>query len=516
MKNKLAKLLNFKFPSLPVVVFTLLFLGLAQMYGLLSLPDDAVFFSGDGGIKYLLAQQYLKEKLGPALELPMAHEDTASLWNRGLYPFGPPFVYEVEKQQIVSFPMYFPLISSPFLKAFGWRGLYVLPAISVLLIWLLITVFFLRLRLQLIPVCAGLTALIFAGPLTLYAAIFWEHAPAAFFAALPLILFLPEDQGNPGKSSKKFIFFVTGIFSGAGVFLRPEVFFCVLCALGFSLIFFGKKKLGETSLLFSGFSLSVIAFLVANQLIYGNPLGQHAEQVVAEAGFSADFFQAWAARALQLFVDFAVYNPPFIAVALCLPLLAFISSQWKKELVASFMIVLFSLVFIAAIAPNTGGKQLGPRYLVLLLPWCAVAFALLVEAGMSLPAPKKVSLWLLLGTFLALGINLNSWHGANILASDYKFRVLPALRLIQKQPQKLVVVSHQWIAQELSALVGSKDFLWPKREEDFRLLVSTLRQSGSESVLFVSYRQASASAQFGKLTKLGESGAYLVQRAVFE
>jgi len=57
------------------------------------------------------------------------------LWDQGLYPLGPPFVYEVDGARFIQYPLFFPALTAPFYALFGFRGLTILPLIGLWLIW---------------------------------------------------------------------------------------------------------------------------------------------------------------------------------------------------------------------------------------------------------------------------------------------------------------------------------------------------------------------------------------------
>jgi hypothetical protein len=87
--------------------------------------------------------------------------------------------------------------------------------------------------------------------------------------------------------------------------------------------------------------------------------------------------------------------------------------------------------------------------------------------------------------------------------------------VIQNQPQQFVVVSHQWIAQELASLADTKEFFWPKSNRDVQLLRSGLLQSGTDSVLVVTYHGIPP-PPLGIYKRLGESRSYVILLATSE
>jgi hypothetical protein len=96
---------------------------------------DQVFFSGDGGLKLLLARQFAAGRWACDLQLP-AEPWLRQLWEKGAYPFAPPFVYPLRGGHYLAFPVTFPFVTAPFYACFGYYGLYVLPLAGLWLTWL--------------------------------------------------------------------------------------------------------------------------------------------------------------------------------------------------------------------------------------------------------------------------------------------------------------------------------------------------------------------------------------------
>ena len=490
---------------MPILV--LLLLGALHLAYLLSLPDDVIFYSGDGGMKYLMSKQFLKGNVSPALVLP-ATPEVSGLWRNGLYPFGVPFVYEIGNRRLVSFPLYLSLASAPFLGLMGWRGLYVLPAASVLFIWMWV---FLRSRaaqFSTTVICIVLVSMIFASPLTLYGGMYWEHSLATFLGCIPLMLvFRPRVSTLTAVKT-----IALGVLSGAGVFFRPEVLVCVSSAIGACLLCFGRQRMRRIFFFSVGFLISTSAFLVANRLIYGPMLGLHSLQILDGEILSFSYIQAGLYRSLQLLFLLCQYWPPFVFAIVVLPLALRGSPPHQRERLVCFLVLTMSVPLIALIVPNVGGKQWGPRYLLVLIPWGAMTVGLILEAILQDRAPRvKVPALLLLALCLILGSNANIWHGTRHLAEDYRLRVLPALRLIEAQPQQFVIISHQSIAQELAALIGQKTFLRVRNKKDIRRIKTDPLLQGVKSVLFVTYKGARVPEEFRPFTELGKSQSYIIR-----
>ncbi|MEB3247131.1 MAG: hypothetical protein VKJ63_04640 [Synechococcus sp.] len=470
-----------------------------------------------------MAAQLLRGHLSHFLELPVVHPAVRQLWAEGLYPFGPPFVASLDGLHVPVFPWTFPLLSAPFLALMGWRGLYVVPALGIVLLWAWMAALLGSVARSRTSVAAALFALVFASPATLYAAMFWEHSMAMFLASLALIILVPLSQGMHvpkrlrGCQSRPAVMVGFGVLSGLGIFLRPELLAYLPCALFASILLLRGDRQLRVGAFALGVCLSLVGFLVFNVLVYGVPLGQHSLQVI-DAGVMA---RSWAWTSLQrtrwLSVELLRWFPPLVAVAVALPLVLAGPSREGRTFLACLLVVVVSVPAISAIVPSDGGKQLGPRFLMVLLPLCVVLVGLAVDALMQRRRQWQRALALLvLLTTMALGFKRNAWDGARTLREDYAERVLPALRAIEEQPQQFILVSHQYIAQELARLADTRAFLWPRRPEDLSLVRSRLLADGITSVLVVAYRtEPPPPVSFAALTLLGQSRNYVVYRAAF-
>ncbi|MBI4843167.1 MAG: hypothetical protein HY809_02430 [Nitrospirae bacterium] len=485
-------------------IFSLLLLGVLHLGYLLSLPDDAIFFSGDGGLKYLLTKEFLHGNISPELVLHPAPE-AAELWMNGLYPFDVPFVYTIDGRKMVGSPLYFPLASAPFLAAMGWRGLYILPAAGVFLVWIWLILCSRSVQFGITSVCAVLVSVIFASPLTLYGGMFWEHAPAVFLAAIPLLpLILKRDAIYTTRSALIF-----GSLAGTGVFFRPEVLVCVICAIIASFIFFEKERSRYIAFFSVGFFISVSLFFTANQLLYGNILGLHSAQI-KESVFSLWFAMQTFNRTVTLLGLSYQYWPPCVFILVTLPFVLASPYPNKRELLACISVIIVSIPLIALLVPNTGGKQWGPRYLLVLLPWGGIAVGLIVQAITQYYGRfVKVAALLFLSLSLALGLRINTWIGTKVLANDYRHRVLPALQLIREQPQKFVILTHQWISLELAELADEKTFLLVRNIDDLRRAEAELYRHGIYSILFVGHNYEKSQWEIPS-AEIGRSESYFV------
>lgn len=144
---------------------------------LLSQVPEGVYFSGDGGLKALLAKQLGSGIFHFDLVPPSATWIT-ELWSQGLYPYDEPFVYHVNDRYFITFPFPFSLVTAPFYALFGYRGLYLIPLVATWVIWGIFYWMCNRFKQNQFSTFLALVILILASNLTFYSAMYWEHTLA--------------------------------------------------------------------------------------------------------------------------------------------------------------------------------------------------------------------------------------------------------------------------------------------------------------------------------------------------
>ena len=161
--------------------------GLIFLLGQLSQVREDVYFTGDNGVKMLLVEQFA----AGVFRVDVSLTDVSwvkTLWDRGLYPLGD-FAYLVDGKRHIVFPYVFPLLTAPFYALLGFPGLYVLPAVAVLITWLSCDGVLRRVSVGNGWRSLFLASLIFATPLTHYGVMFWEHALAVALAVALAMFF---------------------------------------------------------------------------------------------------------------------------------------------------------------------------------------------------------------------------------------------------------------------------------------------------------------------------------------
>ncbi len=319
--------------SYPLIVIVA---GICFSFYLQFLLPQNTYFNGDAGLKSLLAQQFASGNFNVDLQqtsLDWVHR----LWREGFYPYEEPFVYYLDRKYYITFPYTFPLVTAPFYALFGYRGLYIIPLVSTWVIWLLFYLACLRSRFNIFLTSLGLVILIFASPLTLYSAMYWEHTISVLLCFLGLFLwFFPKEKERVSKLNS----IVAGVAIGLSVWFRPEflplIFLVVSLVVLLNLLslpklsqlnnkfdFHNWQYLTHNYLFFLGSLIITVAlFFICNKLIYHHPLGIHAMQIVEKTSLSQRLGDAW--RKLQQLIVFLFEYYPVTYFLLAYPIISLI------------------------------------------------------------------------------------------------------------------------------------------------------------------------------------------------
>ncbi|WP_107667725.1 dolichol-phosphate mannosyltransferase [Cyanothece sp. BG0011] len=329
---------------------------------LLGQVPEGVYFSGDGGLKALLAQQ-LSEGIFRIDLVKPDFEWVRQLWKDGLYPYEEPFVYYLNDRYYITFPYPFSLITAPFYTLLGERGLYVIPLVSTWLIWISFNLYCRYLKLSSFQQVLSVFLLVFASNLTLYSGMYWEHTLAVLFCFIGMIILLVPRESVTLKEA-----ILSGFFVGLSAWIRSE-FLAMVATLTFLVgimtilrlssnfrsekSFNLVKKLKLDQLLYLGdkgwiFILTMYGtvglFFISNKLIYGHFLGIHALQIVEEFSITRRLTEAWESF-LEIIVTFFEYFPVACFSLLYLLLFLIIKSfQQKTPRIIFLALIIFSLI----------------------------------------------------------------------------------------------------------------------------------------------------------------------------
>ena len=471
---------------------SVLFVSLLFTLFLLTFLQKDVFFAGDMGLKLLQVKQFQAGLLHFNLDLP-APDWAGDLWNQGLYPFHPEFVYQLDGQKFIHYPFLFAWLTTPFYAWLGFWGLHLIPLVSVWVVWLIGYRLCQRLEFTNLQTSLAILSLAPASPLTLYSSLFWEHAPAVALAmgGFGLIWLGFRENISIFRAG------AAGLLIGISAWLRPEI----LClAVGLIMLFpflgFFKLNLKHRWIIALSAVTPIVLFFLTNYLLYGHPLGLQGRQVVEgrvigrEAGGFSLIGQML--NAVRMAENMGRLTLVYFPVAFAAPLIRFLKPRnsrpaWLGEY--DLMLVLCALFFAgtAVILPLGAWdiKQWGPRYLLPLVCILALCSGKIPELLKQTSPFKKKAGIALLTVALGWGLVINSYYAAAKLSRDFSTRIKPTLELLNAAPEPAVAVSIQHIAQELAALIGPKTFFLAKNPQALEKIASAVKTNNMNSFIYI-------------------------------
>ncbi len=240
----------------------LLIAALGYFFVFLFMPDD-VFWVTDAGNKFIIMKNI--EYYG---------HDEIQYPARDLDPdkkFLPDSVYHLNKTPngvFSIFPSYFPAISLPFYYLFDYGGLYILPFLSALVIFMFMVRIAHRASL---PSWQGGIILIaaFCTPLIFYSLTFWEMTPAIALSTMAIFLIIRQRLHR----NRLLHYFTGGLLLGLSAVLREEAYF-LIAAITASLLIM-KVPLRRIFYLLLGFAVIILPLWSFQLARYGHFLGMH-------------------------------------------------------------------------------------------------------------------------------------------------------------------------------------------------------------------------------------------------
>jgi hypothetical protein len=262
-----------------VVVLGLFYLT-AQLF---VLPPDG-WVTGDQGSKYLQTRAFADNgPLNPGIDVRARDLDPD-------YRYQEPKMKNRRGRLVSEFLWLLPLLASPFYRLFGLRGLYVVPALSVIAIAIAAVALARRLAARRAIWLAWMAVI--ATPLIVYGLELWEHAPAAACVMIAAALAYPADADR-GHDFRRL--FAAGAAVAIGALFREEV------AVAGPAIVVARAAIQSghrwRSLLIAGLSVGLgsaavfAAAVPSNLLIYGAALPMHMTQDAWEVAKSLPYMQ---------------------------------------------------------------------------------------------------------------------------------------------------------------------------------------------------------------------------------
>lgn len=349
------------------------------------------FFAGDPGVKLIAAQAVWEHPLRPfELDVPRINGVPRPHF---LSPF---FVPHEGHAHAVTSPL-FPIVTAPFLRFFGLRGAYALPILSFGVLLICMGILAERLRFADSTIAILLTA--FCSPMVFYGLEYWEHLPALAAAMAGVTLL------TSGRAGWKVA--AAGLLLSLAALLRPEgLWFCV--AGGIALMPGLPSR--YRALLGIAFAAGLLPMAVFNYLHFGNLSGVHvssnlgalltdwprSRMMLLNLWFGPNGNRALGAALLLVLVGFlwSATHGSRITAYLGLGLLSTgvvlgwlpRENLWATAPTAALALApvasgrgstiaravgwatLLVILAVIATAPNDGGAQWGPRYVLFALP----------------------------------------------------------------------------------------------------------------------------------------------------
>ena len=85
-----------------------------------------------------------------------------------------------------------------------------------------------------------------------------------------------------------------------------------------------------------------------------------------------------------------------------------------------------------------------------------------------------------------IGVYINTYQGTDFISDNYK-RISPAIQFLRAEPDTVVAMSHQYVAQVLEAGVKNKVFFLPKDTQNLKSLGAALIGQEKQKFIYICY-----------------------------
>jgi hypothetical protein len=338
-------------------------------------PD--AFFAGDPGVKLIAARNALAHPSRP-LEIPLPTVNGRAL------PFVEPFFARHGDHTHAVTSELFPLLTAPLIALFGLRGAYVLPALGFLMAVAAVSALGKALDARRDGLWTGVVAAV-ATPFLFYGLELWEHMPAVALGALGAVLTV-----RSAASRASGVCWAAGALFAAATLLRPEAAWFAVAVLVASRWLDPRPSWRALAAIVAGGALAAAPFELYTFLHFGTLTPPHVSTNAVLLGGTSIAERTTFAR-LWLFsgADASIWRAtPVIAIALAAAL-ATAEGRGSRFL---WIVAAVDAVLVLLTAPNDGGAQWGPRYLLFAYLPLAVLAADAVQvkrrASVDRPGPR--------------------------------------------------------------------------------------------------------------------------------
>ncbi len=434
------------------------------------LPADT-FYTGDPGVKLIAARNATSGSSPLEIPLPRIGGDPV--------PYVDPFFAPHDDHSHAVAPELFPLVTAPFLAAFGLRGLYILPAIGLLsavagAAWLAVL-----LDQRRRPAVVMLTALL-GTPLPFYGLEFWEHAPATGMAVLATCLLVQSARRGLLVAS------AAGVMFGMAILLRPEAIWIAVAAAAAARSLPARPGVAQAAAIAGGVVLALTPLLTYSLLHFGSPLTPHL------AGNPALWEGDWLARRADILESWLLVPGPanaWITVPALVVSLVPLPRRFDRG-GRRFLIALAGVTMALTLltAPNDGGGQWGPRYLLPAFVPLAILAADVLEMLVSTRGRTGVMVVAALCA-TALFVQRMSYQRLRGTKETYG-RVLAFVR--DAVPRDgYIVTDLWWLDQVAAAAADDRVFLYAPDDTVGQSILRRMDEAAIEPVALVSSNEES-------------------------
>ena len=453
------------------------------------------FYNGDLGVKFIQVQQVASGYFANDIRLP-EEPWLEAMWKAGMAPIQPPFAYLVNDRFMCQYIVTFAVVSAPFYMLLGFKGLLVIPLLSVWAAWLGFYVLCRRREWSAMATTLGLATFVLGSHMAVYATLFWEHGPGVLTGFLGGALLLVPAKREPSTRLAT----LAGAMFGLTLWLRPEAI-CYFAAFGLvSLVTTRQRGWWRSWWAFSiAAGIVALAFFAYNQLVFEHPLGLTRKNMIRERTGQYTLVGKSIDQGIYLHRSLVQHMPVLIALLAMLPLLA-----WRKmrQFSGAVPILAFCLLasFFASIVTPEAGKEWGPRYLLISVPYLCLALVMCLH-GLRLALPRPVwTGYLVLAVIASLfGHRLLSdgrlqWvpttstiAGLHSVVEEARRRVTPIRREVALSDHQFVVAPRSYVCQEFASLMPTKTLLVCQTPEHWQLLAAALDRQGLDRCIMLDF-----------------------------
>jgi hypothetical protein len=305
-------------PKWPLVL-----VAIAYAASLASMPWEG-FWTNDNGLKFIQLHDLLASHYRSfSISWPGAELDPELRFA----PIQRPFAFVSDGSLHASYSPIFALLSSPFFRALGFLGLYVLPLAGSLLT--LPAVQRLAEMLVVDPAlarragCLAVLLVAFGTPLWFYSLTFWEHTPAVALCCWSVVACLRQRVRRSARDAA-----LVGLLAGSAVAFRTDAYLFALVVSSVCVLSTSRTRVFHGACTAGAFLVALIPLWIFHWATTGNPLGGH---IQAQGWFelrAADYLAQRGEVAKNILLN--THAQPWLSAAIAAPYLVLAAASTSR------------------------------------------------------------------------------------------------------------------------------------------------------------------------------------------